>query len=127
LLNALQGRNWNGRDWLMLIFGLADSRQLALIALRDFVPRRQRGLPKDAHHLAFAVSTKRGLGEWKKKLDEARVTYWEEDHGDQVSIYFEDPDGLVLEITAPPSWPEQRFTRDPRTLIRRWLKAGAAA
>lgn len=125
LLNMHSGSDWGGHPWLMLTFGLSDSRQLVLIAFRDFEPRRQRGLPKDGLHYAFSVSTKRALAQWKAKLEDAGVDHWEEDHGDQQSLYFEDPNGLILEITSPPSWPDQVFERDARAAIRRWMKAGA--
>ena len=35
----------------------------------------------------------------------AGAEFWEEDHGAQRSLYFPDPDGVVLEITWPPSTP----------------------
>ena len=31
------------------------------------------------------------------------MDFWEERHGEQRSVYFPDPDGVVLEITWPPS------------------------
>jgi catechol 2,3-dioxygenase-like lactoylglutathione lyase family enzyme len=127
LLDALSGRNWGGKDWLMLIFGLGDDRQLALIALRGFTPKRQRGLPRDAFHYAFSVDTDAALDAWRTRLAAAGVAYWEETHGDQSSVYFEDPNSIVLEITTPPSAPQQAFARDPKALIRRWIKAGAAS
>jgi len=127
LLDALSGRDWGGHDWLMMIFGLADNRELALIALRDFKPRRQRGLPRDAHHYAFSVADAKALEAWRARLAAAKVEMWEENHGAQTSLYFEDPNGLILEITSPPSAPEQAFQRDPKALIRRWMKAGAPA
>ena len=126
LVDVLAGRDWGGRDWLMMIFSLSDSRQLALISLRGLTPKRQRGLPRDAIHYAFAVNTKRALANWKDKLDGAGIAYWEEQHGEQSSLYFEDPNRIILEITAPPSWPEPRLERDPKALIRRWVKAGEA-
>jgi len=127
LIDALCGRDWGGHDWLMMIFGLADNRELALIALRDFKPKRQRGMPRDALHYAFSVADAKALDAWRTRLVEADVEFWEEGHGAQASLYFEDPNGLILEITSPPSAPEQSFQRDPKALIRRWLKAGASA
>ena len=63
------------------------------------------------------------LEPWRKKLREAGVEFWEEDHGDgQQSLYFEDPNGIVLEITSPPTSPE--LVHNERAVIRalKWLK-----
>ena len=126
LVDAFSGKDWGGRDWLMMIFGLSDNRQLALISLRGLTPKRQRGVPRDAIHYAFAVEGEKALNSWRAKIEAAKVDFWEEDHGDQHSVYFEDPNGIILEITTPPSAPEQSFQRDPKALIKRWLKARAA-
>jgi catechol-2,3-dioxygenase len=40
------------------------------------------------------------INEWN---EEGRV--WEEDHGRQHSLYFADPNGVILEITTPASNP----------------------
>ena len=58
---------------------------------------------------------------WRRKLRKARVGFWEETHGAQKSLYFEDPDGLVLEITAPPSRPAKRTSRTALSKALRWV------
>ncbi len=40
---------------------------------------------------------------WKQRLEQKGVAFWEEDHGAQRSLLFKDPNGIVLEITAPAS------------------------
>jgi hypothetical protein len=47
-----------------------------------------------------------------RERDVPRVETWDEDHGTQRSIYFADPDGLVLEIATPPS--DEGLPIDPR-------------
>src|SRR5438552_13751236 len=89
------------------------SRALALIltakVTRQRVRRRQRdsrrsdGLPREVRHLAFAEQSVTALRPWRKKLRPAKINFWEEAHGRQRSMYFEDPDGAVLEITVPPT------------------------
>ena len=76
-------------------------------------------LPKDVRHIALGEST--SLDKWREKLSAAKIEAWEEDHGDQESIYFEDPNGIVIEITSPPSEPGN--AHDEASVIRalRWL------
>jgi hypothetical protein len=40
---------------------------------------------------------------WRSRLSQNAVDFWEERHGDQRSVYFADPDGVVLEVTWPPT------------------------
>ncbi len=121
LVDALSGDDWDGKPWLMMIFGLAEGRQLVLVTLHG-ATREQSMLPRDTRHYAFAVETFDALIEWKQRLDVAGVANWEEDHGSQRSLYFEDPNGIVLEITTPPS--SRAFTTpsaDARTTVESFL------
>ena len=38
---------------------------------------------------------------WRQHLDQLALSYTAEDHGQTVSIYFDDPDGNPYEITCP--------------------------
>jgi len=102
LVDAHSGDDWGKRAWLMMIFGLPDQRQLVLVALRGAKPEPS-ALPADARHLALAVEDLATLEEWKQRLADAHVSYSEEEHDSQRSIYFKDPNGIVLELTTPPS------------------------
>ena len=55
----------------------------------------------------------------------AGVAYWEENHGEQASIYFPDPDEVILEITWPAS--SVRPVADPEAAdaVRRWARGAA--
>jgi catechol 2,3-dioxygenase-like lactoylglutathione lyase family enzyme len=103
LLSVVTGDDWDGHAWLMMTFGIGDARQIALIALRGALPPAPDTLPADARHYAFAADSKRDLLAWKQRLEKKGVAFWEEDHGPQRSLYFKDPNGIVLEITAPSS------------------------
>ena len=94
---VLSGDGWDGHEWLMMIYADANGRRLALCAFRGLKPTRER-IPTDARHYAFASGR---LAPWKRRLKAASIDFREEDHGEQRSIYFEDPSGNILEITSP--------------------------
>jgi glyoxylase I family protein len=123
LLASYSGDDWGGKPWLMMIFGAADGRQLALCALRGAKRPPVDGLPADVRHFAFAVASKRERTAWKQRLEKHGVTFSEEDHGAQQSLYFQDPNGIVLEITSPPS-PGQYATAEPgaHDVVKQWLE-----
>jgi glyoxylase I family protein len=102
LISALSGDDWGGKPWLMMIFGCADGRQVVLVALRG-AEREPSKLPRETRHFAFSVDDASALSAWKRRLEQRGVSFWEEDHETQRSVYFEDPNGIVLEITTPPS------------------------
>lgn len=119
LIETLEGNNWDGRPWLMLMFGLDEGRQLVLVARRG-APPPQPAEPAETRHIAFSEAGPEALAGWRARLASAGVEAWEEDHGAQRSLYFADPDGLVLEITAPPT---AAAAADPAALAaaRRWI------
>jgi len=121
LVEVHSGDDWGGKEWLMMIFGLGDSRQVACIAFDGASKPAKDGLPRDARHFAFAVSTLAALKSWKAKLDAANVEYWEEDHGAQRSIYFSDPNDIVWEITAPPSKSASKIDKAARDRAEKWI------
>jgi glyoxylase I family protein len=103
LAGVITGDDWGGRPWMMIAFALAEGRELVLTCLRGASPPADDGLAPDTRHYAFAVADEAQRLAWREKLRRADVAFWEEDHGDQQSVYFEDPNGVVLEITSPPS------------------------
>lgn len=122
LLSALSGDDWGGRPWLMMMFGCADGRQLVLVALRG-AERERSELPREARHFAFSVDEPSALSDWKRKLESRGVAFWEEEHEAQRSVYFEDPNGIVLEITTPPSRQvaSHEAAADPRAVAQRFI------
>jgi glyoxylase I family protein len=126
LIGAITGDDWGGKRWLMLAFGLEGGRELVLVALNGARRPPDDGLPADVRHYAFSVGSEAERIAWRDKLAAAGVRFWEEDHGDQQSIYLPDPNGVVLEITAPPSAAPR--TPDPAALAkaRAWIAAAAA-
>jgi len=123
LLDAFDGDDWGGLPWLMMIFAAADHRQLAFIAFKGGKEGKSN-LPNDSRHYAFSVPDKTHLATWKKRLANANVKFVEEDHGAQQSIYFEDPNGITLEITAPPS--AKSAKANASAAIDAWIKRHSA-
>jgi len=103
LIAAITGDDWGGKPWLMMVFALGEGRELVLTALRGAERPPPDGLAADVRHYAFAVASRREQEAWRARLAAAGVAVRDEDHGEQQSIYFEDPNGVVLEITTPPT------------------------
>lgn len=125
LLGAITGDDWGGKSWLMLAFGLAEGRELVLTTFRGARAPAWADLPPDARHYAFAVDTPADQQAWRERLTAAKVGFWEEDHGDQQSIYFADPTGVVLEITTPPSQTAHAST-DALARAQAWIAESLA-
>jgi catechol 2,3-dioxygenase-like lactoylglutathione lyase family enzyme len=100
LVSALSGDDWDGHPWLLMFFELADGRLLALSAFAGVSIEHGPQLPADARHYALATDD---LAGWRKRLAEHKIAVREEDHGRQRSLFIEDPDHTVWEITSPAS------------------------
>lgn len=121
LVDADEGDDWGGHRWLMMIFALSDQRQISLVYLKGAKKGPASKLPKDARHIAMAETG--ALDIWRVKLTKAKIKHWEEEHGgDQRSLYFEDPNGHVLELTAPPSSAPPGENAEALKLVKRWAK-----
>ena len=131
LVDALSGDDWGGKPWLMMFFGTGGGQLLALCALRGAQPPRPDGLPSDLRHYAFSVASSAEQEKWKARLAEHDIAFSEEDHGAQHSVYFRDPNGIVLEVTTPASTRELRPDTRAAEYVQRWIAArpggGAAA
>lgn len=123
LVSAMQGEDWGGRAWLMMIFGLGDGREIALVELKGD-PKPAAREPRDLPHFAFAAADHAALDAWIAKLKSAGLDHWEETHGAQRSVYFPDPNGLMLEITAPPSKASAASARAD-AIVQAWNRAAA--
>jgi catechol 2,3-dioxygenase-like lactoylglutathione lyase family enzyme len=127
LVEALSGDDWDGYPWLMMIFGLEGGGELVTVALRGAPAPDYSGLPMDARHYALATTSERELGRWRERLAAAGLHFWEERHGDRGSLYFPDPDGVVLEVTWPPSRASGADNLDAALTVERWIKEQAPA
>ncbi len=120
LVSAYDGDDWGGYPWLMLIFALSDGREIVLVNLKGAKRPSADKLPKDVRHIAMAETG--SLDKWRAKIEAAGLKFWEEDHGGQQSLYFEDPNGIVLEITSPPSSPGDESSAAVKRALR-WAKS----
>jgi catechol 2,3-dioxygenase-like lactoylglutathione lyase family enzyme len=127
LVEAFSGGDWDGYPWLMMIFGLSARQELVCVALKGAPAPDYRGVPVDARHYALSAESAEAFEAWRGKLKAAGVDFWEENHGDQTSIYFPDPDGVILEITWPPSNVPQLESSSARLAVRRWAKGSVSA
>jgi catechol 2,3-dioxygenase-like lactoylglutathione lyase family enzyme len=121
LVDAHCGDDWGGKPWLMMIFALGDGRQIALCARRGVRAKLgPDGL--DLPHFAFSAPDKRALNQWESRLRRAGVTFEVEQHGRQRSLYFRDPNDIVIEITAPPTQSPQRDAPEAYATVEAWSK-----
>jgi catechol 2,3-dioxygenase-like lactoylglutathione lyase family enzyme len=123
LVTAMRGGAWGGRAWLMMVFGLGEGGQHVVATAFAGVDRFPvNPYPRDARHVAFAVASALEWESWKARLDAAKVDHWQEDHGDQRSLYVVDPSGNVLEITTPASvLPAQGAPPSADAVVDEWL------
>ncbi|MDD3837021.1 MAG: VOC family protein [Phenylobacterium sp.] len=124
LTGQTSGEDWDGYRYLMMFFGLGGGTELVCVALLGAPAPPVDVRPKDARHYAFCAESAEAYAGWKRRLADADVASREERHGEQTSLYFEDPDGIVLEITWPPT--RSPDGEDPQAVgeVMRWL-AGA--
>jgi hypothetical protein len=79
------------------------------------------GLPADVRHYAFSVSSAAEQEKWKDRLAQHGIVFSEEDHGAQHSLYFSDPNGIVLEVTTPPSPHDLQPDAHAAQRVQRWI------
>jgi len=124
LVDALSGDDWGGKPWLMMFFGTGSGQLLALCALRGAERPPADGLPPDVRHYAFCVDSLAEQEQWKVRLRGHRIAFTEEDHGRQHSVYFSDPNGILLEVTAPGSLMPAVADAHAAEVVERWIAAG---
>ena len=126
LVQALTGEDWGGYPWLMMIFGLVEDRELVTVQLRGAPDPDYAGLPADVRHYALAASAEADLDLWRNRLSKAGVQFWEERHDEQRSLYFPDPDGVILEINWPRAVAPQVPNPDALERARAWIDGKTA-
>jgi catechol 2,3-dioxygenase-like lactoylglutathione lyase family enzyme len=127
LVEAFSGDDWDGYPWLMMIFGLSGKQELVAVALKGAPAPDYRGVPVDARHYALAAGSEAEFNGWRARLREHGVSYWEEGHGEQSSIYFPDPDGVIFEITFPATSVPKIANPAAVEAVRRWAKGAVSA
>lgn len=127
LVATHSGDDWDGYPWLMMIFGLGGRQELVAVALKGAPSPDYRGVPVDARHYALAAASEADLDAWRGRLAAAGVDFWEEAHGEQASIYFPDPDGVIFEITWPATRVPTFANPGAHEAVRRWVKSTVAA
>lgn len=127
LVQALTGDDWDGYPWLMMIFGLAGGQELVTVALKGAPLPDYRGLPMDVRHYALSAADEAEIDLWCARLSQAGIDFWEERHGERRSLYFPDPDGVILEVTWPPSKGYGVPNPEAAATVLRWLKTKVPA
>jgi catechol 2,3-dioxygenase-like lactoylglutathione lyase family enzyme len=127
LVAAFSGEDWGGHRWLMMAYGLGTGGQHLVVAAFDGIDRPVvQPYPRDARHHAVSVDSTADWQSWRARLAAAGASFWEEDHGDQRSLYVVDPSGNVIEITTPgtPPFVDRPAPPDatPDGTVDRWIE-----
>jgi catechol 2,3-dioxygenase-like lactoylglutathione lyase family enzyme len=122
LIDALEGDDWGGCAWLMMIFAAGHGRHLALCAFRGLHGPLDGPWPREGRHYAFAAPDDAALLGWRTKLGGFGLALREEEHDGRCSIYFEDPNGTTIEIAAPPTLRAGRNV-EAADIVARWIEA----
>jgi catechol 2,3-dioxygenase-like lactoylglutathione lyase family enzyme len=80
------------------------------------------------HHIALQVNSDEDLKHFQTKLEAARIKYSYIDHGAFHSVYFEDPNGLNLELCSVPPVGEEfgyRAAKIAHDELKNWQKIRA--
>jgi glyoxylase I family protein len=129
LVTAFSGTSeeWGGKEYLMAIYQLEDGQSIVFFSYPGIKRPPSDGLPRDIRHVAFTAPSAERLVGWRGRLAAAGVSFWEEDHGDQQSIYFADPNDVLLEMTYPAT--RDVFARDEGAtkIIDAWERAHGPA
>ena len=73
-------------------------------------------------HIALQVDKKEMLKFYSKGISRGIETRGISDHGFIESIYFRDPNGYVIELTAIKKQVEQKLKKDPHQVLSEWIQ-----
>ena len=116
--------------YVHLFFRLGDGSCIAFFDLGDGqAAAPSPNTPAWVRHIAFSVVSEDALPAMRAHLEAAGVdVLGPVDHGFVCSIYFFDPNGVRLELTAPTASAEEvaGYERDARTHLAAWTAEKAA-
>ena len=113
-----------------IFFQMGDGSFLAFFDLGDNVaPLPSPNTPSWVNHLALKLPNVEQVLDAKARLEAAGLdVVGVTDHGFVQSIYFFDPNGIRLELTAETATPEQsrRYREEAPARLKAWIKEKAA-
>ena len=103
-------------------------QELVCVALKGAPAPDYRGVPVDARHYALAAESAADLDHGTQAARGRPSTSGRRTTASRHSIYFPDPDGVILEITWPASTRAPRRTSPARSRwrVRRWAQRPAS-
>jgi catechol 2,3-dioxygenase-like lactoylglutathione lyase family enzyme len=124
LVHAQSGASstWK-KSYLLTAYAIGDGRSIDFFEY-DGIARPTAGeMPEDIQHVGFAVPSSADFEAWKQRLDRHDVRWYTEDHGDDVHLYFRDPNGILFEISLE----EDTLAAKPSTskaldVVQRWAR-----
>jgi len=113
---------WGNKAYLMTGFALGTVK-IHFFDLEGMQRPRADGLPRDIRHVALAVPSRKEWAAWKKRIAAAGVSSWVEDHDGVPSLYFSDPNDVMIEITCHQRTSTRRADGAALAVVRRWATA----
>jgi catechol 2,3-dioxygenase-like lactoylglutathione lyase family enzyme len=112
---------WGNRRYLHLAFTLADGAQISFFTFDGIRRPRRDSLPRDIRHAALTLPSAAAVRRGRDRLRSHGVEINEERHGSALSIYFEDPNGVMLELTDQTmSRPRRGADKRATATLARW-------
>jgi catechol 2,3-dioxygenase-like lactoylglutathione lyase family enzyme len=119
LADAASGRSpeWGDRAFLHTAYALPSGARLTYFDVESMTRPPDDGLPRDVRHVASEAD----VLAWRARIERFGVAVVTEQHGPHTSIYFDDPNGTRLEITADPQYVDPARAQRAAGLVAAWI------
>jgi glyoxylase I family protein len=89
-------------NYMHCFFELGDGSALGFFQFQEGMREAPMPMPRDPyeHHISFGVDTIADVDLFMKKLDDAGYPVTKVDHGYCYSVYTEDPNGMIVEVST---------------------------
>lgn len=119
---------WGGGEYLLMAFAIGDGGVIDFFAFDGLRRPPPDGLPKDIRHVALTVPSRAAVTAYEERLERAAIEHWTETHAeDDLHVYVEDPNGVVIEIVAADDGARLRARDEAgaERAVARWLATRA--
>jgi catechol 2,3-dioxygenase-like lactoylglutathione lyase family enzyme len=112
-----------GKAYLLTAYAIGDGRSIDFFEYDGIARPPASGMPDDIQHVGLAVPSSAEFEAWKERLDRFDVRWYTEDHGDDVHLYFRDPNGILFEISLEDDTLASKTpTREALDVVKLWAR-----